>query len=601
MIRVSLVEDDYNDVYFVRKSLEKQLPNCEIHHFSSFAQFKKEWKREHSDIVLTDHNLGDGFSFDVIEFVRVQDSEFPLIVLSGSLLNHEIVRFVMEYKVNEIVLKSDLTTLAASVTGQIEGYNAKQLLHEQKEEVRRLSLVAKHTHNGVVIMNHDIEIVWVNRAYTDITGYSMAESVGKKPSELIGGSNTSHQAIEDIRHHIEQKKPFSKELLAYRKNGEEYWIKLDFTPIIEHGKFVGFVAIQEEITERVHTFKRIKESEDRLDVAIHGADLGVWDLNMDTQKILVNAFWHDMLGYESGELSPSLESFYEILHPDDFTAIADVLAQLNAGENEFDLDVRLRHKNGNYRVIRDRGRVIKRYADGTVRRIIGTHLDITSEKNLEQELNRSLSEKTILLQEIHHRVKNNLAIIIGLLHLQAYSVENDEMSEFYNQMSKRIKSIAHVHEMLYQTDSLSSINLNKYVQKIFNTAVAVNSSTSIPKALVFVDEGFDININQGIPLGLLLNELITNSLKHAFAHQENPVISFTVLHLDSSIQCIYKDNGSGCNVKKCSTSNSFGFTLINTLLEQLEAESTVKTEHGFKLSFTFQMKHKGSHSMIDAD
>lgn len=601
MIRVSLVEDNQNDVFFVRKSLEKQLPNCEIHHFPSFALFKKEWNRDQSDIVLTDHNLGDAYSFDVIEFVRNQDSDFPLIVLSGSLLNHEIVRFVMDYKVNEIVLKSDLSTLAASITAQIETYNAKHLLHEQKEEVRKLSLVAKHTHNGVVIMDHDSKISWVNHAYSNITGYTLEESVGKMPSELISGSNTSYQVIEDIRRHIEKKEAFTKEFIAYKKNGEEYWIKLDFTPIIEQGKFVGFVAIQEDITERVHNFKRIEESEDRLDVAIHGADLGVWDLDMETRCILVNDFWRGMLGYETGELSPSLDSFIEILHPDDFAAIADVLDQLNAGKNEFDLDVRLKHKNGEYRVIRDRGRVMKRNADGTVRRIIGTHLDITSEKNLEQELNRSLSEKTILLQEIHHRVKNNLAIIIGLLHLQAYSVENDEMSEFYNQMSKRIKSIAHVHEMLYQTDSLSSINLNKYVQKIFNTAVAVNSSTSIPKALVYVDEGFDININQGIPLGLLLNELITNSLKHAFAHQENPVISFSVLHLDSSIQCIYKDNGSGCNVKNCSTGNSFGFTLINTLLEQLEAESTVKTEHGFELSFTFQMKHKGSHSMIDTD
>ncbi len=601
MIRVSLVEDDSNDVYIVKKSLEKQITNCEIHHFHSFEHFKKEWNREQSDIVLTDHNLGDGYSFDVIEFVRGQDSEFPIIVLSGSLLNHEIVRFVMDYKVNEILLKSELLALSSSVSAQIEVYKAKQLIHEQKEEVRRLSLVAKHIHNGVVIMNQDIEIVWVNRAYTNITGYSLAESVGKKPSDLISGSNTSKQAIEDIRLHIAQKKAFSNELLAYRKNGEEYWIKLDFTPIIEDGEFVGFVAIQEDITERVHTYKRIKESEDRLDVAIHGADLGVWDLNMDTQEILVNAFWHNMLGYQYGELSPNLDSFYEILHPDDFSAIADVLAQLNAGDNEFDLDVRLMHKNGDYRVIRDRGRVIKRYDDGTVRRIIGTHLDITSERTLEKELNRSLSEKTVLLQEIHHRVKNNLAIIVGLLHLQAYSVENDEMSVFYNQMSKRIKSIADVHEMLYQTDSLSSINLHNYIQKIFNTAVTVNSGLRIPKALVFVDEGFDININQGIPLGLLLNELITNSLKHAFVEQENPVISFSVLHLENVIQCVYKDNGSGCNAINCSVSNSFGFTLINTLLQQLDANSTVKSEHGFELSFTFQIKRKGSHSMIETD
>lgn len=119
-----------------------------------------------------------------------------------------------------------------------------------------------------------------------------------------------------------------------------------------------------------------------------------------------------------------------------------------------------------------------------------------------------------------------------------------------------------------------------------------------PTSLVFIDEGFNININQGIPLGLLLNELISNSLKHAFSTQTKPVISFTVLHLENSIQCIYKDNGSGCLSQKCSESNSFGFTLIHTLLEQLGASHAINTNNGFELTFTFQVKHKGSHSMI---
>ncbi|MBO6536251.1 MAG: PAS domain-containing protein [Balneolaceae bacterium] len=598
MIRVILVEDDQNDVYLTKRNLNKQISNLEIQQYQSFGEFKNNWNASATDIVITDHNLGDGNSFEVIELVRKQNADLPIIILSGSLLNHEIVRFIMEYKVNEIVLKSELSKLHDSIVTQIESYRAKQLLRDQKEEVRKLSLVAKHTHNGVVILNQDIEIEWVNEAYTTITGFSLEESIGKRPAALLQGSETSVEVLKNIREHLEKRQSFSKELVSSRKNGEQYWIKLDFTPIFEQGKFTGYVAIQEEISDRVESYKKLKESEDRLDVAIHGADLGVWDLDMETEIILVNDFWYDMLGYQEGELIPNLDSFYQLLHPDDFPIIADAFAEVNSGVNVFDFDIRLRHKNGEYRIIRDRGRVIKRFGDGTVRRIIGTHLDITAEKTLEDELNSSLAEKTILLQEIHHRVKNNLAIIIGLLHLQAFSVDNEELSCFYDQMSRRIKSIADVHEMLYQSDSFSNINLKKYAEKIFDNAVNVQSKSVTPTSLVFIDEGFNININQGVPLGLLLNELITNSIKHAFKKQNEPAISFTVLHLENSIQCIYKDNGSGCKAHKCSESNSFGFTLIHTLLEQLGASHAINTNNGFELTFTFQVKHKGSHSMI---
>ncbi|MGB0347392.1 MAG: sensor histidine kinase, partial [Balneolaceae bacterium] len=211
---------------------------------------------------------------------------------------------------------------------------------------------------------------------------------------------------------------------------------------------------------------------------------------------------------------------------------------------------------------------------------------------------QSLHDKTILLQEIHHRVKNNLAVIIGLLHLQSFNSKNDELGVFYDEMSNRIKSIADVHELLYSSETLSQINLKSYIGKLFNNVLSLSKSDVELNPLIFIDENFEMNINQAIPLGLLVNELLTNSVKHAFKGIDNPTISFTVIKEEESISISYKDNGVGFEIEGHSSPTSLGFTLINTLLGQLEANYSFTNSIGFGIEFSIPLVKQGSHSYL---
>ena len=152
-------------------------------------------------------------------------------------------------------------------------------------------------------------------------------------------------------------------------------------------------------------------------------------------------------------------------------------------------------------------------------------VDITKRVVAEKSVEQSLQEKTTLLAEIHHRVKNNLAIVSGLLQLQKAEVADAQLSAIFDQSINRIISIAMVHELMYNTKDLSSINVHEYLDKLIPAISATMQSDIHSVDFKIEVEDYRININQAIPLGLLLNELITNSFKYAFTGREKNAIT----------------------------------------------------------------------------
>jgi two-component sensor histidine kinase len=222
--------------------------------------------------------------------------------------------------------------------------------------------------------------------------------------------------------------------------------------------------------------------------------------------------------------------------------------------------------------------------------VIGNGIDITDRVEAEQE-------NTILLQEIHHRVKNNLAIISGILRLELDDVSDESYNRLPLERSiNRIHSIAKVHELLYQTSSFSRVSVNKYISELITTITDTIQGKDQISIDIDVAE-IEMNINEIIPLGMLLNELLTNSLKYAFERKKDGRINVTVaLNDDNAYEVYYSDNGKGFDRSAFENSETLGLTIVNMLLKQLEAEYEVNTEDGFSISFTFSKKETGSHS-----
>jgi len=215
--------------------------------------------------------------------------------------------------------------------------------------------------------------------------------------------------------------------------------------------------------------------------------------------------------------------------------------------------------------------------------------DFTKRKEIEDELEKALEEKDILMKEIYHRVKNNLMIISSLLSLQSRYIKDKDTKEIFRKSQNRAKSMALIHEKLYKSEDLKSINFAEYLKNLSNDLYdTYTPNQDLVKLVLDVDNIiFDVEIS--IPLGLILNELLTNSLKHAFPNNRKGEIKIE-LHRknDGRYYLSVADNGIGLPKDlNPQTTDTLGMQLINSLTDQIGGELTINTDIGTKFIITF--------------
>ncbi|WP_445664562.1 two-component regulator propeller domain-containing protein [Fodinibius sp. AD559] len=210
-----------------------------------------------------------------------------------------------------------------------------------------------------------------------------------------------------------------------------------------------------------------------------------------------------------------------------------------------------------------------------------------------KDLQEALAEKEVLIKEIHHRVKNNLAVISGLLELQRGYAENDFVNRVLSESQRRVQSISMIHEKLYQNERLAEIDFEKYIRELVDIiAYSFNYTDKEIEVDIDIDD-FKLGVSQGIPCGLMLNELVSNSYEHAFTDQENGKIEISAEHKqEGKIKLVVKDDGKGLPEDfSIGENGSLGLTLIDTLSGQLQGEYVLEnTENGMQFILEFEME-----------
>ncbi len=212
-------------------------------------------------------------------------------------------------------------------------------------------------------------------------------------------------------------------------------------------------------------------------------------------------------------------------------------------------------------------------------------------KKAEEAIRQSLSDKNILLKEVHHRVKNNLQIISSLLNLQSNYLTEKQSVLLFKETQNRIKTLALVHEKLYKSEDVEYVELNDYVRSIVDL---LSYSYNIDNVKINYDfDGINIEkfeIEKAIPCGLIINEIISNSFKYAFVDMLNGTISIKISVLPQAYELIIEDNGPGIpSDVDLDGSDSLGLVLINSLVEQLEGIVTINSKNGTRFEIQFPM------------
>lgn len=304
----------------------------------------------------------------------------------------------------------------------------------------------------IIITDTEGHIQWVNPAFTELTGYSTQEAIGRTPGELLKSGKHQKQFYDEIWETIRLKKVWSGELINRRKDGSLYYEEETITPVVDaQGNISSYIAIKIDITERKKLYQELADEKRRLDDIIKGTNSGTWEWNIRTSETTFNHQWAEMIGYTLEEISPtSIETWMNFAHPDDLIRSGELLEKHFRGESDYyTCEVRMKHRNGEWIWVLDKGRVHMWDKEGKPYLMSGTHQDITDRKRaseFEAELLQlSLQLTGIPASEIEPALNMALGRIGSFLNAdRAYifelNTEEDTMTNTYEWCNTGITS-----------------------------------------------------------------------------------------------------------------------------------------------------------------
>lgn len=333
------------------------------------------------------------------------------------------------------------------------------------------------------------------------------------------------------------------------------------------------------------TEEKLREREGQLELVFETGSMGDWVWNLENDMVSAHKSVWRLYGEPEKEGSEPIEWFRRRQHPDDQSLIGDELKKADLQKRPLSLEFRVVWPDTSIHWIYCRA-VVVHDKTGKLLQVNGINLDITDRKIFETRLKRSLAEKEALLKEVHHRVKNNLTIVSSFLSLQAATIDNREAIDKLLDSERRVRSMAIIHEQLYQQDDVSSINFVQYAQQLIEqvfysytpSALVTYRLEAVPTML---------SIDQSIPCGLILNELLTNALKYAYPQGEGEIL-IRIAADNDSISIGVADQGVGMPPGlDWRESKSLGMKIIDALAAQLEGSIEVGAPPGASFTVRF--------------
>jgi len=444
-----------------------------------------------------------------------------------------------------------------------------------------------------VALDHEGEITLINKKGCKILGFKEKDIKGKNwfdnflPEEIKDEMKGVYKKL--MAGEIEPVEFYENPVLT--KNGEQRIIAFYNSVLTdEAGNTIGTISSGEDITKRKQAEEELKSSEERLKILFEFAPDAYYLNDLKGNFIDGNIAAEKLMGYKKEELIG--KSFLKLkLLPAGQIPIAAALLAKNmlrqpTGPNELILN----RKDGDQVPVEIRTFPVNINGQTLV---LGIARDITERRRAEDRIKASLQEKEVLLQEVHHRVKNNMQVISSLLNLQSRHIKDEQALEIFKNSQNRVRSMGFIHEKLYNTKDFARVDFNEYVRSLANHLF---SSYGINKEAIKLNTNIKdvfLDINTAIPCGLIINELVSNSIKYGFPDGKKGEIKIAMLPLNKNkVELIVSDNGVGLPEEvDFRKTESLGLHLV-TILAEGQLHGDIKLERGGGTSFHIGFKVK---------
>ena len=428
---------------------------------------------------------------------------------------------------------------------------------------------------------------YISPQVSTLLGYSREEWVNSKsiwkdsihPEDLPQVKRIERQARRN-------KKAFSCEYRIKRKDGEYIWVKDDSYFFRNNSGVDQMYGLMTDITPLKRYQNALQESEDRIRTIVNGVRDAIFVENADGEILEVNDRACALYGWSRQEFIGKKVS--EIV-PAENKVLTEKDLQTEVGSDKL-VETINRRKNGDLFPV-ELSAHIEKLGDRDVMLVVAR--DITERKKTEEKIQQSLKEKNVLLQELHHRVKNNLQVMSSLLSFQSMSVTDPIAKDSFRVAQSRIRAIASIHEDLYRSPDVSQIHMHSYINQLINNLASLYGLPEGIHLTLDVDD-ITLDLDNAISCGLIVNELVTNAFKYAFNGNGNGKIKVSLkpsVHSSSQYNLTVEDNGIGVSDEKLSETNKgLGIQLVKTLSSQLNGTATFTSRKGTKVSVDFLSK-----------
>lgn len=435
--------------------------------------------------------------------------------------------------------------------------------HRSEQYQHQYKMIFDNSQLGIFRYDQFGIIMETNDAFVNILGSSR---------EKIVGLNTIRLPDTRIRTAIEAtlKGKRSTVLGRYKAvtSGKEVDANCFFSPITLNDAIVGGFGIIRDVSERLKIQRELEENEANLNYAQQLAGMGSWESTADGTQLHWSENYYRLLGLAPFSTPPDNNLFFSKVHPDDWSMFELDVEELIRNPHTVQFEFRIILDNGAIRWMQNT--IDPVVEDDKLVRLKGINIDITELKAVQLQLEKSLHEKDTLLSEVHHRVKNNLAIISSLLQLQTDLSPIDDDSKVLRDSISRVRSMALIHELIYRQESFSKLCFDEFLRQFISI---VDENYASPRTTVEISlqaQEVQLNIDKAIPFSLIANELLSNAYKHAFTGKQTGHIKLELFQQEREVTLLIADDGVGLDETfDENTSDTLGTSLIRGLAEQL--------------------------------
>lgn len=328
-------------------------------------------------------------------------------------------------------------------------------------------------------------------------------------------------------------------------------------------------------------------AEEKYGKLIEAARDVIYTISVEGKLLTLNKAFENITGLERSDWIG--KEFSGLIHPEDLGFAVQRFRSTMSGESLESYEIRFRNRSGGYLY----GEVLTTLVNNphNEKEILGIVRDVTERRKSEQLIRESLKEKEILLKEIHHRVKNNLQIILSLINMQSSDIADPRIVSSLREIQNRVISMSLIHQSFYQSSNLTDVDFTAYIRKLVDNLFNIFGVSKERVNIELCSPGYKISIDMAIPLGLLVNEILSNSLKYAFPDERKGSIRIVLSEADDKFKLMIGDDGCGIPPEiNAETTSSMGMTLIRMLCEQLDAKLNVNSGSGTVYELEFEAK-----------